>query len=55
MKNLKFIHQFAIALVLSSFLMFPAAPPARAQFAPFDATNYALQVEKKNPGSRPLD
>jgi chromosome segregation ATPase len=47
MKNLKFIHQFAIALILSSFLMFPAAQPARAQFATFDATNYALQVEKK--------
>ena len=47
MKNLKFIHQFAIALVLFSFLMFPAAPPARAQFATFDATNYALQVAKK--------
>ncbi len=47
MKNLKFNHQFAIALILSSFLMFPAAQPARAQFATFDATNYALQVEKK--------
>ena len=47
MKNLKFIHQFVIALILFSFLMFPAAPPARAQFATFDATNYALQVEKK--------
>ncbi len=47
MKNLKFIHQFVIALLLTSFLMFPAAQPARAQFATFDATNYALQVEKK--------
>jgi DNA repair exonuclease SbcCD ATPase subunit len=47
MKNLKFIHQFIIALLLLSFLMFPAAEPARAQFATFDATNYALQVAKK--------
>ena len=47
MKNLKFIHQLAIALVLSSFLMFPAAQPTRAQFATFDATNFALQVERK--------
>ncbi len=47
MKNLKFTHQFVIALVLFSFLMFPAAPPAQAQFATFDATNYALQVAKK--------
>jgi chromosome segregation ATPase len=47
MKNLKFIHQFVIALLLTSFLMFSAAQPARAQFATFDATNYALQVEKK--------
>jgi hypothetical protein len=47
MKNSKFIHQFAIALILFSFLMFPAVPPARAQFATFDATNYALQVAKK--------
>lgn len=46
-KNLKFIHQFAIALILFSFLMFPAAQPARAQFATFDATNYALQIAKK--------
>jgi len=47
MKNLKFIHQFVIALLLTSFLMFSVAQPARAQFATFDATNYALQVEKK--------
>ena len=47
MKNLKFIHQFAIALILFSFLMFPAVPSAQAQFATFDATNYALQVAKK--------
>ena len=47
MKNLKFIHQFVIALLLTSFLMFPMSQPARAQFATFDATNYALQVEKK--------
>ena len=47
MKKLKFIHQFAIALILFSFLMFPAAQPTRAQFATFDATNYALQVAKK--------
>ena len=47
MKKLKFIHQFAIALILFSFLMFPAAQPTKAQFATFDATNYALQVAKK--------
>jgi chromosome segregation ATPase len=47
MKNLKFIHQFAIALMLSSLLMFPAAQPTKAQWATFDVTNYALQVEKK--------
>ena len=47
MKKLKFIHQFAIALILFSFLMFPAAQPARAQWVTFDATNYALQIEKK--------
>jgi chromosome segregation ATPase len=47
MKKLKFIHQFAIALILFSFLMFPAARGAKAQFATFDATNYALQVSKK--------
>ena len=47
MKNLKFTHQFVIACLLFSFLMFPAAKPARAQWATFDATNYALQVEKK--------
>ena len=47
MKNLKFIHQLIIALILSSFLMFPAAQPAKAQWMTFDATNYALQVEKK--------
>ncbi len=47
MKNPKFIHQFVIACLLFSFLMFPAVPPARAQFATFDATNYALQVSKK--------
>jgi hypothetical protein len=47
MKKLKFIHQFVIALILFSFLMFPAAQPTRAQFATFDATNYALQVAKK--------
>jgi chromosome segregation ATPase len=41
------MHQFAIALILFSFLMFPAAQPTRAQFATFDATNYALQVAKK--------
>lgn len=47
MKNLKFTHQFAIALILFSFLMFPAAQPAKAQWVTFDATNYALQIEKK--------
>ncbi len=47
MKNLKFTHQFAISLILFSFLMFPAAQPTRAQFATFDATNYALQIAKK--------
>lgn len=47
MKNLKFIHQFAIACLLTSFLMFPGARGARAQWVTFDATNYALQVEKK--------
>lgn len=47
MKNIKFIHQFAIACLLTSFLMFPAAQPTRAQWVTFDATNYALQVEKK--------
>ncbi len=47
MKKLKFTHQFVIALVLFSFLIFPAAQPTRAQFATFDATNYALQVAKK--------
>ncbi|MBA3632486.1 MAG: hypothetical protein H0W58_06725 [Acidobacteria bacterium] len=47
MKNLKFIHQFAISLILFSFLMFPAAQPARAQWATFDVTNYTLQVAKK--------
>ena len=47
MKNLKFTHQFVIALILFSLLMFPSAQPARAQFATFDATNYALQVAKK--------
>jgi chromosome segregation ATPase len=47
MKKLKFTHQFIIALILFSFLMFPAAQPTRAQFATFDATNYALQVAKK--------
>lgn len=47
MKKLKFTHQFVIALVLFSFLMFPAAQPTKAQFATFDATNYALQVAKK--------
>ncbi|MGI8545684.1 MAG: hypothetical protein ACR2MD_19685 [Aridibacter sp.] len=47
MKNLKFIHQFLFALILFSFLMFPAAEPAQAQWATFDATNYTLQVEKK--------
>ncbi len=47
MKNLNFIHQFIIALILSSLLMFPAAQPTKAQWVTFDATNYALQVEKK--------
>lgn len=47
MKNLKFIHQFVIALILTSFLLFPAAPSTKAQWVTFDATNYALQVEKK--------
>ncbi len=47
MKNLKFIHQFLLALILFSFLMFPAAQPARAQWATFDVTNYTLQVTKK--------
>ena len=47
MKNLKFIHQFLFALILFSFLIFPAAQPARAQWLTFDGTNYALQVEKK--------
>ena len=47
MKNIKFIHQFLLALILFSFLMFPAVPPVNAQFATFDATNYALQVAKK--------
>jgi chromosome segregation ATPase len=47
MKKLKFTHQFVIALVLFSFLMFPAVRDARAQWVTFDATNYALQVEKK--------
>ena len=47
MKKLKFTHQFVIALILFSFLTFPAAQPTRAQFATFDATNYALQVAKK--------
>ncbi len=35
------------ALILFSFLMFPAAQPARAQWATFDVTNYTLQVAKK--------
>lgn len=47
MKNLKLIHQFVIALILTSFLLFPAAQPTKAQWVTFDATNYALQVEKK--------
>ena len=47
MKNLKLIHQFLFALILFSFLIFPAAQPARAQWLTFDGTNYALQVEKK--------
>jgi len=47
MKNLKFIHQFALSLILFSLLMFPAVPSAQARFATFDATNYALQVAKK--------
>lgn len=47
MKKLKFTHQFVIALILTSFLIFPAAQPAKAQWAVFDPTNYALQVEKK--------
>jgi chromosome segregation ATPase len=47
MKNLKFIHQIVIALILTSFLLFPAAEPTKAQWVTFDATNYALQVEKK--------
>ena len=47
MKNIKFIHQFAISLILFSFLMFPAAQPTRAQWATFDVTNYTLQVAKK--------
>jgi chromosome segregation ATPase len=47
MKNLKFIHQFLLALILFSFLNLAAARPARAQWATFDATNYALQVAKK--------
>lgn len=47
MKKLKFIQQFVIALIVSSFLMFPAAEDTRAQWAVFDPTNYALQVEKK--------
>lgn len=47
MKNVKFIHQLFIALILASFLMFPAAKETPAQWVTFDATNYALQVEKK--------
>ena len=47
MKKLKFTHQFVIAFLLFSFLMFPAVRDARAQWVTFDATNYALQVEKK--------
>ncbi|HRH40772.1 MAG TPA: hypothetical protein PKY82_03945 [Pyrinomonadaceae bacterium] len=47
MKNLKIIHQFVIALVVTSFLIFPAAQPTKAQWVTFDPTNYALQVEKK--------
>ena len=47
MKNLKLIHQLVIALILTSFLLFPAAQPTKAQWVTFDATNYALQVEKK--------
>lgn len=47
MKNLKIIHQSVIALILTSFLIFPAAQPTKAQWAVFDPTNYALQVEKK--------
>jgi len=47
MNNLKFIHQFALSLILFSLLMFPAVPSAQAQFATFDTTNYALQVAKK--------
>jgi len=47
MKNLKITHQFAIALILFSLLTFSAAHPVQAQFATFDATNYALQVAKK--------
>lgn len=47
MKNLKFIHQFLLALILFSFLMFPAAQPAEAQWLTFDAKQYVLQVAKK--------
>lgn len=47
MKNIKFIHQLIIAVILTSFLLFPAAQPTKAQWAVFDPTNYALQVEKK--------
>lgn len=47
MNKPKFIQQLIIALVLSSLLLFPGVKPAKAQWATFDATNYALQVEKK--------
>ncbi len=47
LKKLKFIHQFTIGLILFSFLSFSAPQPVLAQWVTFDATNYALQVEKK--------
>lgn len=47
MREPTFLHQVVISLVLSSLLLFPGAQTARAQWATFDATNYALQVAKR--------
>jgi DNA repair exonuclease SbcCD ATPase subunit len=47
MRTPTFFQQVVLSLVLSSLLLFPGAQPARAQWAVFDPTNYALQVAKK--------
>jgi len=46
-KNLSFLRQILMSLLLSSILLGLEVKPVRAQWTVFDPTQYVLQVEKK--------